>query len=325
MRSSLEKPPGHPFVKPCANQPCANWTGGPASCLSWPTGIQLVASLADRPDARSAITGWKPVAGCPQLGQERGVALISSGRNPQHACRTMSLRYWGRMAADVGEVAGFLAFALDFPCEEAGDAGNDLSGFLTGGEEGQDGRLVFVSTVRAAATPCVTPKISTFSIQHSAAPKFVHGIGDVGAGREAAAEHDVLTGIGPSGPQAGRRRPQNRTSSINAANSALLPHAEHRACHVGIGPNGFTTTPFLENMMPACVGGSVPGLPLELAAATGIRASMAGVLALFPRSADLVGHPGLERLGGLDGIGLRVPDHFAAGLDGEQREVAEGV
>jgi hypothetical protein len=35
--------------------------GGQASRLSWPTGFQPVVSLADRRDALSALTGWKPV------------------------------------------------------------------------------------------------------------------------------------------------------------------------------------------------------------------------------------------------------------------------
>ncbi len=36
-------------------------TRGLESCLSWPTGFQPVVSLADRRDALSALTGWKPV------------------------------------------------------------------------------------------------------------------------------------------------------------------------------------------------------------------------------------------------------------------------
>ena len=39
----------------------ASLAGGQASRLSWPTGFQPVVSLADRRDALSALTGWKPV------------------------------------------------------------------------------------------------------------------------------------------------------------------------------------------------------------------------------------------------------------------------
>lgn len=45
-------------------------------------------------------------------------------------------------AADVGEVAGFLALGGDFPSEELGDAGGDLGGAVAAGEEGKEGVFV---------------------------------------------------------------------------------------------------------------------------------------------------------------------------------------
>ena len=53
--------------------------GGQASRLSWPTGFQPVVSSADRRDALSALTGWKPVL------QSKGANRTVSGRPPAAA------------------------------------------------------------------------------------------------------------------------------------------------------------------------------------------------------------------------------------------------
>jgi len=58
-RESAERNALHTDWRATSNS--VHLTGGQASHLSWPTGFQPVVSVADRRDALSSLTGWKPV------------------------------------------------------------------------------------------------------------------------------------------------------------------------------------------------------------------------------------------------------------------------